>query len=63
MTTEPANPKDFVSNWLEQAKANTKLNQDMIALLAESEKNGTDEVIFKSLLKTPLKKDVANDVH
>jgi hypothetical protein len=35
----------------------------MIALLAESEKNGTDEVIFKSLLKTPLKKDVANDVH
>ncbi|AMV34669.1 hypothetical protein VN12_21265 [Pirellula sp. SH-Sr6A] len=65
MSTEPADPKSFVSNWMEKAKSEASLNQDMIALLESHEKSGTsnDDAIFRALLKDLLKKEVPSDVH
>lgn len=65
MPTEPAEPKDFVANWLVKAKADAQLNQDMVDLLADHQEKGTstDDNILKSLLKLTAKSGPSNDVH
>jgi hypothetical protein len=61
MSTEPVGSNDFVSSWLVKAKADAKLNQDMVGLLADhhSQGTGTDDNIVRSLLKLTAEPEVS----
>ena len=61
MSTEPAGPNDFVSSWLVKAKADAKLNQNMVGLLADHHAEGTstDDYIVRSLLKLTAEPEVS----